>query len=270
MNCHCNPPDVGPKSYGYDAVDLPRVLGLRYIGAQASAICVVAATTGDITLSHGVLASEAVDTTIGASGVLDLTVFTTVKSLVDAINMSANWEAWFMDYPPDALTNISAGNGIFTVGGITSQPCKTTAGIDLESDTSLLTAEVFNVGITLQCSSGVRVHNKDANVRHEILQINATATYGGATDGIYIWECDDVAGTKTQIGHLPLVTATATVFPTNGSTGAPIYATVGKRLVVQVADASGAITGPSVQVIAQSFIEGPAFNIKKNWSRLSI
>lgn len=252
------------KSYGYGAVDLPQVFGVKYIGSEDSGTVEAAATTGDLTLKHGDLSSEAVDSTVGASGVLDLTIYTTVKKVVDAINLSDNWEAWYIDYLPDQATNISAGNGIFPT--VSAQQAKVTGGYQFVADTSLETAEFFPVGVTFE-GEGTKIHNHDASVLHEILEIRANITFGGATAGIFVYACDDFLGTKTQIGWKPLVSNTATTFELDGE---PLYATVGKRIVVEAKDASGAISSPSLYVSARSAIIGPTVNKKKLWCRLSL
>ena len=247
-----------------DGVDTPVGLGVKYIGSAASGIITLAATTGDMTFEHGVLSSEAVDATIGTAGVLDLTTYTTIQSLLRNINASPNWEAWAIDLPGDYLTNISAGNGIFTAAGVVAAPAKVDGGLTASFvvDTSLKTAEDFACGLTFNGQSS-EPHGSDAQVLHEILKIVALATFGGATDGVYIYECDDVAGTKTEVAHLPLVTATITTFGTGDE---PIYSSKGKRLVVMAVDASGAITVPRIDIYSRSYAFGPAIRKSKLYS----
>jgi len=251
------PQDWVRKTYGYDAVDEPIVYGLRYIGSEDSATYEAAATTNDFTFKHGASGSEVADSTVGSSGVLDLTTFDTVHKLIRAVNASPNWEAWPVDYLPDADTNISAGNGIF--GTISATQAKVDDGVLVPADTSLETAEFFPVGVTFYGSS-INPHNKDANVLHEVLGITANITFGGATDGIYVYEVDDINGTKTEIDHLALASATATSWSNSGE---PLYSVKGKRIVFKAADASGAISSPLLTVSVRSLPFGPAVRKSK-------
>lgn len=71
------------------------LLAIKYIGSQAAATVTVA--SGDITLKHGASGSEAVDTTVGASGVVADGTYTTIGAMADAINLSPNWRAEVVD-----------------------------------------------------------------------------------------------------------------------------------------------------------------------------
>lgn len=258
------PEDWIRAQYGYEAVDLPKVIGIKYVGDEASGTVETAATTGDITLKHGALSSEAADTTVGSSGVLDLTTYDTVQAVIAAINLSANWEAWAIDFPGDYDTNISAGNGIFPTTAATQ--AKVADGMSLVMDTSLKTAEDYPVGITLNGPS-THFHGTDVGVVHEIIKINANVTFGGASSGLYIYSCDDRLGTKTQIWHRALVSATATEYYSDGE---PIISVDGHRLVVMAKDASGAITSPSLLIEARSYVRFPVARKSKLWGSHSI
>jgi hypothetical protein len=271
MTCYnIAPQDWKRCIYRREGVDTPILLGVRYIGSAASGLVTVAATTGDLTFSHGVLASEAVDTTVVVTtGIIDLTAYTTLKAVLDCINKSPNWEAWPIDVPGDFAMNISAGNGAFTVAGVAAAQAKSDAGLTASfvMDTSLATAEVFYCGVTWQGSS-INPHNGDAQVLHEVTKMRALATFAGATDGVYIYECDDVAGTKTQIGHFALVTATDTTFGTGDDV---LFSTKGKRLVAMIKDASGALTAvgttsPCIELFTRSYAFGPAVRANKMYS----
>jgi len=73
-------------------------LAIRYIGSLASATITVVSATA-ITLKHGTAASEAADTTVGASlnGAVDFATDTTLGAVVDRINLSPNWRAEIID-----------------------------------------------------------------------------------------------------------------------------------------------------------------------------
>ena len=246
------------------AVDTSKVLGLRYIGSEASGLVTIAATTNDFTLEHGDLSSEAADATVGATGVLDLTTYTTIQKLLVEINSSPNWEAVAIDLPGDYLTNISAGNGIFSVASPwdAAVQAKTGGMVYPVVDTSLKTAEDFAVGVTLNGPSSTP-HNFDAQVLHEVLAIDADVTFAGATDGLYVYEADDLTGTKVEIAHYPLVSGAATTF---GNGIEPLFSVKDKRIVIMAKDASGAITAPSIIVTRRSLRYGPGMNKNKRRS----
>ncbi len=244
-------------------VDTNKVLGLRYIGSAASGLVTIAATTNDFTLEHGVLGAEAADATVGATGVLDLTTYTTIQKLLVEMNSSPNWEAVAIDLPGDYLTNVSAGNGIFVVASPwnAAVQAKTSGMVYPLRETSLGTVEDFGVGITLNGPSSTP-HNFDAQALHEILAIDASITMA-ATDGIYVYECDDLTGTKKEIAHYALVTATPTTF---GNGIEPLLSVKGKRIVVIAKDSSGPITAPTIVVTRRSMVFGPGMNKNKRRS----
>ena len=250
-NCsNVRPEDIVRKTYGYGVVDLCKLIGIRYIGDEESGLVTIAATTNDFTFEHGDLSSEAVDGTVGAAGVLNISdaAYSALDEVLRAINVSPNWEAWPRDYLIDAAMEYGAGTGIILAAGIAAQQCKTTAGITIPCDLSLAaTAEIFPVGITFNGpSSGP--HNKDAGVVHEILGITVDCNCTTA-GGVYIFEVDDDKGTKTEIDILTYVDDTEITFENSGE---PLYQSIGKRLVVEVRDA-GAMTDCFCRVSARSY-----------------
>lgn len=244
------------KEFGYGAVDLNVAFRIRYTGSQAAAHVSLAATTGDITFEQGATTAAAAVTTgtnPGTAGVINVSDASvdTLAKLVRVIDTAgSDWEAWLVDYPGDEASEISAGNSMF-FGNLTDQDCTGDNGFASLVDTSLKTAEDYAVGVTWNGPSS-KPHNEDMGMRHEILQIRANVTFAGATDGIYIYECDDRAGTKTQIGHYALTTATATNIPASGGVEEPIISVDGHRIVVMAKDSSGAITPAVMHVIARS------------------
>lgn len=251
------------KRYAHRAVNTAVGLHIRYHGkttGSAYGIISTAATTTDITFEQGAsVAAAAVGTGVnpGATGVMDLTTYTTLFSVMNHINLPSgggkDWEAWPGDYPLDTLTNITAGNGLFLV--VTDQECQGATGYALCVDTHLLTAERFPVAVSLGGPS-TRPHAHDRQVRHEILKITATLTYASGNSYLYIYECDDIAGTKTLIDTLA---PGATTLPATFGTGdTPLYYTEGKRLVVEAYNDATAITAPSIEVDARSIVLAPA------------
>jgi hypothetical protein len=253
------PEDWVRKTYGYAAVDLAKLFGIRYIGAQASGLITIAATTNDITLSHGVLASEAADTTVGVAGVFDISgaAYSTIFEVITAINLSPNWEAWPIDFLPTTNMEYGAGTGIILAAGIAAQQCKTAAGITIAVDTSLIVAEVMPVGITF-CGPSSKPHNVDAQVCHEILSITSDINFS-TTPAIKVYEVDDLLGTATLIDTKNPTDDTLTTWSNYGE---PLYQAIGKRLVVQAEDPA-AFTDASLLVAARSYPFGPVVR-KKN------
>jgi hypothetical protein len=268
MHFHCDE-DWIYKRYARRLTDTAVALNIRYKGLTTGSvvgIITTAATTTDITFEQGAtVGAAAVGTGVnpGATGVIDLTSYTTLAALMREINVNgdADWEAWPGDYPLDALTNITAGNGTFLV--VTDQECQGAHGYALCADSNLPTAEVFPVAVSL-CGPSSHVHAHDRMVRHEILKITATITYASGNSYLQIYECDDIDGTKTLIDTL--AAGATTVAATFGTGDTPIYFTEGKRLVVQAYNDATAITAPSIEIDARSKVLAAARRPGKFWS----
>ena len=262
------PQDWIRKTYSRIAVDTAKVMTIRYRGTttgSAAAHISVAATTGDLTFEQGATtAAAAVGTGInpGASGVIDISSYSTIAQVVNEINdTQGDWEAWMSDYLPDGDIEVSAANAIYlTAQGADNDATGT--GLVLYGDTSLETAEIFPVGVTLNGPMST-IHSNDRNVLHEVLEINANANMSAAGT-IKVYECDDRAGTSTQIDTLALADATATEFALSGE---PLYASKGKRLVFEINDAGAFTTMDLLQIAARSFKFGPSMDPLKSYSR---
>lgn len=113
---------------GRTGVDGHVLIALQYRGSEASATVTVG--SGDITLKHGTAAAEAVDTTVGASGVIADGTYTTLGAMVDAINLSSNWHAEIVN----GLRADSATAALLTLSEHTMSPKKEIVG--LLADTS--------------------------------------------------------------------------------------------------------------------------------------
>lgn len=75
--------------------DQPVAFAIRYKGSQVSATVTV--SSGDITCKHGAAGSEAVDSTVGVSGVVADGTYTTLGAMADAVNASPNWTMEIVD-----------------------------------------------------------------------------------------------------------------------------------------------------------------------------
>lgn len=252
--------------------DVSILLRIKYIGAQASGIVDIA-STGDITFSHGVSGSEAVDSDTeldaGAVGVIDVSadIGGTYKGLVDRINRSTNWRAWLVGALPDAAPNTTT-TGHFTEctgadGG--TGDCDVDGGYAVTSDDS--DSKYICAGMTFQAQPGT-IHNTDHQVVHEVHRVIALSTFASGTSSLLVYACDDYAGTKEQIKSF--VTGATTVevaYPTEVSVlaGMPLTRSVGKRLVVQLIN-SAAMSVVRLKVEGWSFVIGPGVDKSKLYS----
>ncbi len=265
------------KSFGYNAVDLSQPLRIRYKGSQAAAHISIAATTGDITFEQGATTAAA-DTTTGSNpqvgatpGIIDISnaLVADFHSLKRQINLTADWEAWLVDVVPDEATEITAANAMFFTT-LTDQDCTGALGFALLADTSLKTAEDFQIGVSLN-GPETQIHGTDIGTLVEVYELEANVTYAGATDGIYVYACNDIDGTKVQIDKLPLVSATLTYFPLGGANSYPYWAQVGRRIVFKAQDASGALTAvTSLRARARLTPIYPVTRIGRTWAAKSI
>lgn len=245
--------------------DEPVMIRIKYIGSQVAAHITTAATTGNITFEQGATTAAAVVGTgdnPGTSGVIDLSDHATLHSLKNAINLAADWEAWLVDCPPDLSPELSTDNCSY-VTTETDQDCTVLHGKALLYDTSLETNESHFLGITFNDDPTIPGAN-DHQVLHEILEIHSDIDCSTTLDSTKIYEYDDDDGTKTQIGTVTLVDATAT---TISNSGEPIYATKGKRWGIVVAG-TGTATVAIFSVTARSYRFGPSARRSKLWSRL--
>jgi hypothetical protein len=269
QNFCLSPGEDSIVQFGYEGNDTSIPMRIKYIGSQVAAHISVTATTGDLTFEQGATTAAAATTTgtnpiIGATaGVIDISnaAVATFHALANVINLYCDWEAWLVDALPDEATEISAGNAMF-LSTLTDQSAIGENGFALHADTSLKTAEDFCVGVTLNGPSS-KIHNHDRGVIHRIYEIRAHVTFGTATDGIYIYACDDKAGTKEQIGKLALVSNTATTFPAAGTQTIPLYQTENRRIVLKAADTTGTVAVTTLRASVQSIKIRPSIRESK-------
>ena len=255
------------------AVDTVQILKIRYVGSQVAAHVTLAATTGDMTFEQGATTAAAAVTTgdnPGTSGVINISDLTYLSELHAMINASTDWEAWYVDAPPDLAIEVSAGNCAF-ITTLTDQDCTVAAGYAVLLDTSLLTAEEHYAGITFNGPSNTP-HPHDANTEHLLLEIRALATYAADTVYLSVLACDDVLGTAVVIWG-PIQSAATTVEKVVNLNGVPITGTDGLRLVVKMYNDTSAFhaTEPLQLVLArESIVKGPALRASHMYARLSI
>lgn len=221
----------------YRADDGDIGLIVRYVGSSASATVTVAAD-GNLTFKHGAAGAEAVDSTVGASGVIDVSdaAYNTFAKVVDNINGSANWEA----YLADALRADSSNDTLLAMSETTIAP-----GVDLPlyKDTSAA------LNIAVRVGKRTSVSGSEERAAAEIYEINSLNTFGSGTSIISVYEIDEVAKTETLIysaaGGATTV-ADSKDFVVNGR-GSLAVSKVGRHLLVKMIG-SVACTG-NLQVI---------------------
>jgi hypothetical protein len=229
MNAILHPKQPVTKHFVDDA---DTGLIVRYVGSKASASVTVAAN-GDLTFKHGAAGAEAVDSTVGASGVIDVSdeAYNTFGEVVDAINASPNWEAYLVEALRADSSNdtLLAMSETFIVKG---------GEVTLYKDTSV----ALNIGVRIGKRSNVS--GSEERSAAEIYGINSLNTYGSGTSLINVYEIDEAAKSETLIysaaGGATTV-ADAKNFVVNGR-GSLASSKVGTHLLVKMVG-SAACTG---------------------------
>ena len=235
---------------------------ITYIGTSASATVEVA-SGGDMTLKHGVLAAEAVDTGVGVSGVFDLSTpgtYTTMGKLCDSINISSNWRARLGASLRADLTDNKLIDGAFIVDGAlvsaaTAQAKGIEVGVCLDS-TVIKTATLFMSGTAV--GRGTLLGPPDAGVRNWITRIEGLGTSAGVHN-LNVYSCNPLTKTQNIVFTAPLTSATVYEFNDMdfGAQGG-ICSKPGEYLVVRHEATSAAITAFRMQVIAHcEYLGGP-------------
>lgn len=126
------------------------MFGLRvaYIGSQASHLLEVEAA-GDLVFSHGVLSSEAADTTVSGDGTIAVSGLT-IGEVVDLINESDNWLA----SPADLPRSFSADNTLATRAAAAVGDAGTLIAVDPAELDALQTSKVsLSKGLGLESAN---------------------------------------------------------------------------------------------------------------------
>jgi len=217
---------------------------VTYIGTEASATVEVSAT-GDITFKHGAAGSEAVDSTVGASGVLDLSTpaagLLSQGLVVDAINISPNWRAVLW-------SNLRAD---LTDGRYITRSAAQAKGVvvDLLNDTTI-------VGATTTYIMGQVVSRKNLQGRDDtgwynaITSIDGIYTDAGVVAILTITSVNVLKKIETEIWRNVLALASATQFTFNEADWGemPKYGFAGEHLLVQLRAPTTTFTSPSLVV----------------------
>jgi len=227
------------------AVSTDAGIKVVHLGAATGATTTVAAG-GDMTFKVGVAGSEAVDSSIGASGVLDLSTpgtYTTVGSVVDEINSSTT--GWYA-VPWGSLRANLTDNRFITMA---ETQCHKTV-ISLLHDTT-------TVGATSTYIIGAKV------TRENLLGRTDAGWYNGITliEGIYtaaaqvaivvVYSINLLTKVETEVWRSSTVLASETAFQFDQADWGemPLYGNPGEALLVQVQVPNGAAyTVPRLQI----------------------
>lgn len=165
------------KLNGSARIEADQSVGMvvTYIGSEASATITVDAT--GITFKHGDAASEAVDSGIGASGVVADATYTTMGAMVDAINISSNWRAELVD----TLRADSSANTIKALSEYTFSPKNEVVKLYMDTSVSLNLTRVLSAR---RGDFGKTQRNKQSFLQ----TIKALVNVGSGTLTLYVYD----------------------------------------------------------------------------------
>lgn len=247
---------LGSSAIRRAAVDLCVVGTVYYTGSLATPKIAIAATTGDISLTHG---ADAADTTFAGNGTCDLSTegatFVALKRQFDA---TPNWHLALECVLPGDATEAAGTAKIINNVSATGVP---TTGYAILVDTS--TALYHAIGITHN-GDPTEPHNHDAGVMNVLMSVRATTTYGSGTSIINIYEVNDVAGTSTFKFSIAAGATTVEGGQPSAGTLAAIQSSDGFRIVCKVVN-SAAMTAADMTVYFKQGAFGPGMRAAKLW-----
>lgn len=224
------------------ADDGPVALLVRYIGSEESGLVEVTAG-GDLVFTHGVLGSEAADTSVleegGTGGTIDVsdTNGNTLGKVVDAINASANWEAVLVD----ALRGDSSTDTLVDSG---PSQAKTPKGLAINVDTSaalvctlLVAPQVFREDIRVYRAPtpGSNVTVKPSfpfkGTRGEVAYVTAISDFGSGANTVTLVSADGDADNETSVILGGLTDDTLATYDRQNY---PFRGALGGRLLVRI------------------------------------
>lgn len=198
-------------------------LEIRYVGSPESSpdyadAVLVSATS--LTLSVNGVA----DSTVGSSGVLAFATYTTLGLLVDAINLSANWEARIVAGLRSDAVN---GSELLARSTATFRPYTT---VELKWDSS--DNGVLGIDVALEAVPGFRRSNVTAQARVAFERLRAYVnTSAGETIQAYVYEVDKSrAAVVRTLAQYAVADDTAV---DTGEVDAPIHAEWGNDILVR-------------------------------------
>lgn len=213
---------------GRVTTDTPVLIAIRYKGSQAGASVTVA--SGDITVKHGPVGSLAVDSTVGASGVVADGTYTTLGAMVDAINASPNWEAEIVDgLRADTSTNILLARAEYTLG-----PTKREV-LGLLADTSVSLCLTYRVSARrTNFSRSQKKANLGGPFQSVLRQANGRVNITAGTIALNVYEVSPDNRTATLLTSKPMTDDTAADLFTSISAAGNLRSNFGNDLLVRL------------------------------------
>lgn len=212
-------------------------LRIRYVGSPESSsdyadAVLVSATS--LTLS----VNGSADTTVGSSGVLAFATYTTLGSLVDAINQSDNWEAEIVA----GLRSDSTGSSVLLARSTSTFRPYATVELYWDSSACSHISYLLEPAEAFASEEQVKAHRVALK---RVLGLVNTGDAGTWDVTVYELKADKAAVHKTV---LDADTADNTAYD-SGATDEPIvHADFGNSLLVKVYDGSWADSGAYVKV----------------------
>lgn len=215
---------------------------IRYIGSDA--LAKVAVTTGDIVLSDGAggdVADTAVTECGATDGTLAVATCTTLATLIDGCNASANWRCVLVDgVRSDSVTSAALLTRSATAAN-------TAAGVTIFWDTSVkfhttraLLPPGFRTIDRYLSGPGNATITYPFQGRQTFLQyFNGTSTYATGTSTIQFIEDDTATGTSTVVFSVPGGATTANKVLTD-FIYVPFQFNLGMRALVRISNSAAA------------------------------
>lgn len=204
-------------------------LMICYKGSQASATVTVVSATG-ITLKHGAAASEAADTTVGASanGVVDFATDTTLGAVVDRINASPNWTAEIVD---GLRADSVASSAMLARLETTLSPTRIQV-LPLYWDSSAHLSLEYRVAARRGKLLENRIRRR-AGYQAVVKDVKALVNVGSGTLTLYIYDVDPKTGTTTLLFQAAGADNTELNTPAFGAGSGEIRSDFGHDLLVR-------------------------------------
>lgn len=213
---------------GRVTTDTPVLIAIRYKGSQASATVTV--SSGDITLKHGTAGAEAVDSTVGASGVVADGTYTTLGAMVDAVNASSNWQAEIVDgLRADTSTNILLARSAYTLSPTRGEV------LGLLADTSVALCLTYRISARrLNFSRSQKKASQGGPFQSVIRQANGLVDITAGTISLRLYEVSADNRTATLLTAKALSDNTAADLFTTLSAAGNVRSNFGSDLLVRL------------------------------------
>jgi len=227
------------------AVDTSPLMWIACISPTATAATVTVDATGITCTRNG-----AVDTTVGASGVVEDATYTTWGAALDIINLSPHWYARLgcvqrTDLTANTALAVAATNALRTEYTI------------YQDSTTISTATLYIHGTRLTRGNCLNGPLQDAGVINMATSISCAGTSAGLIH-LAAYSCNELTKVDSLIWYSPLMT-TATDYEFNdvdfGATGC-IASKPGESLLLQLQADTATMTAPRFVVLGAHKLPG--------------